>query len=102
MSGVGTSSYFLPPTTHPPLPPPHRYHGHTLPHLAQLRSQLAANNKNSNTRFVYFCGDSSLDNKHWFFDGFETKASQMHKAAFTADAVNGFEDVLDPPRMVKV
>jgi hypothetical protein len=25
----------------------------------------------------------------------------MHKAAFTADAVNGFEDVLDPPRMVK-
>ena len=36
------------------------------------------------------------------FDGFETKASQMHKAAFTADAVNGFEDVLDPPRLVKV
>jgi hypothetical protein len=34
--------------------------------------------------FVYLCGDSLLDIKYGFFNGFETKASQMHKVTPSA------------------
>ena len=40
---------------------------------------------------MFFAGDSSLDNKHWFFDGFEVKEAQMQNADFTAPALNGYE-----------
>lgn len=46
-------------------------------------------------------GDSSLDNKHWFFDGFRSKSGQMDDPEFTAEAVNGYEGALQPPRMVQ-
>ena len=38
------------------------YHGHRLDHLVRVRSKLLDQGCD---RFVYFCGDSSLDNKHW-------------------------------------
>ena len=90
---------------HGPLPlpltpalPPQTYHSHKLQHLQRVRAKLAAAGCE---RFVYLAGDSSLDNKHWFFEGFEEKKDQMHKEAFTADAVNGYEQALTPARMVQ-
>ncbi len=38
------------------------YHGHRVDHLAGLRSHLV---DSGCRRFVYLCGDSSLDNKAW-------------------------------------
>lgn len=75
------------------------YHGHTIPHLARARAALASQGCR---RFVYLCGDSSLDNKHWFFDGGCSKKRQMQDPGFTAPAVNGYEQVLErPARMVQ-
>jgi hypothetical protein len=55
------------------------YHGHRLEHLvaahARLR-QIAGCGE-----FIYLAGDSSLDNKHWFFAGHRAKADQMEGAA---------------------
>jgi len=51
-------------------------------------------------QLIYLAGDSSLDNKHWFFAGFTPKNQQMHASAFTESAVNGYESILNPPRMV--
>ena len=53
---------------------------------------------------IFLAGDSSLDNKHWFFkDGFKTKKEQItarKPPTFIAGAQNGFEHVLSPPVMV--
>lgn len=49
-------------------------------------------------------GDSSLDNKHWFFDASKMKEMQMQDPSFTAPAVNGYEAAFrgrGHPRMVK-
>jgi len=55
------------------------------------------------TQFVFLAGDSSLDNKHWFFSGFRTKAEQIMagECDFIGKAINGYERVLSPPFMVK-
>ena len=95
----------------PPLPPAAKspsldsgefyeeYHGHGLDHLAavhqHLRSTMGAEH------MVYLVGDSSLDNKHWFFDSSRLKRGQMENPAFTAPAVNGYAGILRPPRMVQ-
>jgi hypothetical protein len=61
----------------------------------------AALSKQGCDSFIYLCGDSSLDNKHWFFNSRKSKTSQMN-LGFTAPALNGYEDVLHTPsRMVK-
>jgi len=75
------------------------YHGHEVHHLQALRDGLRAA---GSSRFAYVAGDSSLDNKHWFFDPMREKADQLRgQASFVADALNGYEKVLSPPRMVK-
>lgn len=51
-------------------------------------------------QLIYLAGDSSLDNKHWFFAGYPRKSQQMFDGAFTEAAVNGYESFLNPPRMV--
>ena len=94
-----------------PLPPPTRslriksgtfyseYHSHKIKHLQTLKAALSKQGCDS---FIYLCGDSSLDNKHWFFNSQRSKTSQMNQSSFTAPAVNGYEDVLHTPaRMVK-
>lgn len=73
------------------------YHGHQPMHLATVRSLLA---RAGVERFVYFIGDSTLDNKHWFFAPSSYRA-QISQSAIAAKAVNGYEEALDPPRMVK-
>lgn len=79
------------------------YHGHQTRHLEQIHATL----RNAGcSNFVYLAGDSSLDNKHWFFDDDTPKERQltekaMGKCDFIGDAVNGYESVLNPPKMVK-
>ena len=72
------------------------YHGHRLEHLvaahARLR-QIAGCGE-----FIYLAGDSSLDNKHWFFAGHRAKADQMEAPLFTAPALNGYEMVFEEVR----
>lgn len=75
------------------------YHGHTVNHLETLHASLCAAGV---LQFIYFAGDSSLDNKHWFFNGSRPKKDQLLPSSeFVADATNGYEYVLQPPYMVK-
>eukprot|EP00730_Choanoeca_flexa_P008222 TRINITY_DN12463_c2_g2_i6.p1 TRINITY_DN12463_c2_g2~~TRINITY_DN12463_c2_g2_i6.p1 ORF type:complete len:271 (+),score=19.38 TRINITY_DN12463_c2_g2_i6:149-961(+) len=75
------------------------YHGHPLEDLKILVNHLRQINKS----LIYLAGDSSLDNKHWFFDPSESKHRQVAHdgCSFIAPAVNGYEGILQPPRMVK-
>jgi len=57
------------------------YAGHNVNDLKVVHDQLRA----SHPSIIFLAGDSSLDNKFWF----ETQA----------DATNGYEQILDPPRM---
>ena len=58
------------------------YHGHKPEHLARAYQLLRGL---GSERFIFLAGDSSLDNKAWFDD--------------TAEAVNGYEEVLYPASM---
>ena len=57
------------------------FYGHDVEHLALALSAL----RRRHDSVVFLAGDSSLDNKYWF--------------SSWADAVNGYETVLEPPRM---
>ena len=98
-SGINAASFYA------------EYHSHTATDLCRLRATLVAEHTTPNRStpsFVYFIGDSTLDNKHWLFDdAFATKedcfrvAVQRKQPSFVASACNGFETVLTPPYMVK-
>jgi len=62
------------------------YHGHLIPHLAEVVKGLRE--ESSSRSIMYLCGDSSLDNKYWLPE------------CDRRDAINGYEKLLDPPRMV--
>lgn len=57
------------------------YHGHDSDLLDIVHREL----RNTHDHVVFLAGDSSLDNKYWF-------AEQQ-------DALNGYEAILQPPRM---
>jgi hypothetical protein len=79
------------------------YHGHPISQLEALHASLVRLGEardGRRPRFAFLVGDSSLDNKHWFFGPSASKASQLHDGAFTAAATPGYADVLAPPRMV--
>lgn len=82
------------------------YHGHPLDQLDALHAALAPGADVT----VFLTGDSSLDNKHWFFSESSPKEEQLTQGAeaqgsdlpnFLAPAVNGYETLLKPSRMVK-
>ena len=74
------------------------YHSHQIADVVTLRQGLE---DAGCRRFIYLCGDSSLDNKHWVFSPYEEKRKQMLKSV-TAPATNGYEQLLkSPTRMVK-
>ena len=79
------------------------YHSHKIKHLIAIKQQLTKlNDKGKETTFIYLMGDSSLDNKHWFFDSNKSKSTQMKNDSFTAPACNGYENILvSPSRMVQ-
>lgn len=60
------------------------YHGHKIIHLKTLLNCLKYLNPQKN--YIYLAGDSSLDNKHWLTDNFQT-------------ATNSYEFILNPPQM---
>eukprot|EP00435_Cladocopium_sp_Y103_P026180 s913_g6.t1 len=70
------------------------YHGHQVEHLRQLVNGLRA--KNPRRSFVYLAGDSTLDNKHWLFQGGKSLPEEKSKSA----ALNGYEDLLEPALMM--
>ena len=74
-----------------------RYHGHSTSYLRQVLDSQRKAGKSC----IFLAGDSSLDNKHWFFDGNVSKTSQMTDDSFTARALNGYEKILKPARMVQ-
>lgn len=75
------------------------YHGHKVEHLQHVRTRLL---ESGTKRFVYLAGDSSLDNKHWFFKGWTEKRDQVKRPSdFVGAAINGYEHALEPPFMVK-
>mmetsp|Transcript_8262 Transcript_8262/g.10747 ORF Transcript_8262/g.10747 Transcript_8262/m.10747 type:complete len:300 (+) Transcript_8262:148-1047(+) len=74
------------------------YHGHRVEDLQDLHQSLTQ--QNPDAPCIFLMGDSSLDNKHWFFES-GNKRNQMHNKSFTSEAVNGYENVLRPPRMVQ-
>lgn len=69
------------------------YIGHPLDALASVHDILRANGK----RIVWLIGDSSLDNKHWLYS---SSLKPVTDRAF-APAVNGYEHILSPPKMVQ-
>ena len=69
------------------------YHGHKVRDLQWIHSEL----RRECGRFVFLCGDSSLDNKHWFFSkepGGAIPPREFSDDARTAPAINGYESVL--------
>jgi hypothetical protein len=67
------------------------FYGHDVDSLEAIYRALAPKR-----RFVvYLAGDSSLDNKYWFFEG-----DRERLARCLVPAVNGHQEVLDPPMMV--
>ncbi len=73
------------------------YHGHRVRDLEGVLALLPAE-----AQRVWLCGDSTLDNKHWFFSPNRPKAAQMSDPQFTAPALNGYERALRAPaRMVQ-
>jgi hypothetical protein len=78
------------------------YHGHQVQHLQVLHQALIDNCvHDEKPNFIFLAGDSSLDNKHWFFNESIAKKRQMKDPSFTAPCVNGYEQVLNPPRSVQ-
>jgi len=75
------------------------YHGHTIRDLTSLVDGLRSQDKTRS--FVYLAGDSTLDNKHWLFGRSGKNLQEEVKAGTAADAVNGYEHVLNPPYMIK-
>jgi len=72
------------------------YHGHRLEHLSQLVRSLRQQGVNE---LVWLAGDSTLDNKYWLYSG-EHPDLLPGATNYTAAAINGYEHVLVPPRMV--
>eukprot|EP00928_Gymnodinium_smaydae_P042206 TRINITY_DN2844_c0_g5_i1.p1 TRINITY_DN2844_c0_g5~~TRINITY_DN2844_c0_g5_i1.p1 ORF type:complete len:416 (-),score=29.15 TRINITY_DN2844_c0_g5_i1:256-1503(-) len=73
------------------------YHGHRPDHLFHLVRSLR---QQGFGELVWLAGDSTLDNKYWLFPGERLNLSSKH-SDYTAAAINGYERVLVPPRMVK-
>ena len=73
------------------------YYGHELEHLAQITPGL----RQRLPGVVWLAGDSSLDSKHWLFAGANKAQCDLAAASFAAPAIQGYEGVLDPPRMVQ-
>lgn len=70
------------------------YKGHPIEDLGVLYRHFCGK------RIVWLVGDSSLDNKHWLYEDSKL-VNDLTNPAYCAPAVNGYQDVLLPPRSVK-
>eukprot|EP00055_Hartaetosiga_balthica_P017395 m.116188 g.116188 ORF g.116188 m.116188 type:complete len:320 (+) comp9302_c0_seq8:256-1215(+) len=75
------------------------YHGHNVGLLGKVVRGLRQSTR------LFLVGDSSFDNKHWFFTDkpFYSKSETVRSGVgnFLAPALNGYEDILSPTIMVK-
>jgi len=82
------------------------YSGHDVHRLATVEQHLRRfhSSPGKEGSCIFLAGDSSLDNKHWLFPGFAqaswTLLNDKERGRFTGVALNGYERVLSPPRMV--
>jgi len=82
------------------------YSGHEVRRLATVEQHLRRihTSPEKEGSCLFLAGDSSLDNKHWLFPGFRqaswTLLNDQERGHFTGVALNGYERVLSPPRMV--
>jgi len=82
------------------------YSGHDVHRLATVEQHLrrAHTSPGNEGSCIFLAGDSTLDNKHWLFPGFHQTSGTLHndreRGHFTGRALNGYEHVLSPPRMV--
>lgn len=74
------------------------YHGQRIEDLHALISSLKGQGCGS---FVWLAGDSSLDNKHWLFNGEKDDPVMLYHDEVAAPALNGYENVLAPQRMMR-
>eukprot|EP00435_Cladocopium_sp_Y103_P014318 s968_g3.t1 len=74
------------------------YHGHDTRYLERLLDGLLLVHGES-TPVIFLAGDSSLDNKTWLFNQ-GAPADYWRPPSSHAPAVNGYQTLLDPPRMV--
>jgi hypothetical protein len=76
------------------------YSGHKVADLKNVFRNLKADGCEE---FIFYGGDSSLDNKYWVFSlasGKNDKES-IYVKNISAPATNGYEKFLTPPRMIK-
>lgn len=73
------------------------YKGHTIEHLRAVLRQLTQ----VTSRRLFLAGDSSLDNKHWLFQGQKLRHASLTNSRFTAPACAQYTGVLQPPRSVQ-
>lgn len=73
------------------------YHGHTPGNLERVYKHIRPQKQ----EIFWLAGDSSLDNKHWLFTRDKSHTSSYFDPSYTANAINGYETFLSPPRMVK-
>ena len=74
------------------------YHGHAPEHLDAAHAALLASKGGAEEEpgFIYFIGDSSLDNKHWLLPG-----TRKLRSRSISPACNGWEGVIAQGRMVE-
>ena len=87
------------------------YKGHPIKDLEAVHAHFCCKKEGEKETptTIFLTGDSSLDNKHWFFDPYREKDAQIKitgrggggPPSFVGAAVNGYEHILQPPRMVK-
>ncbi|CAK9023943.1 unnamed protein product [Durusdinium trenchii] len=73
------------------------YHGHDVRYLESLLDGLLLIHREAPV--IFLAGDSSLDNKTWLFNQ-GAPADHWRPSSAHAPAVNGYERLLQPPRMV--
>uniref|UniRef100_A0A0G4F414 Uncharacterized protein n=1 Tax=Chromera velia CCMP2878 TaxID=1169474 RepID=A0A0G4F414_9ALVE len=82
------------------------YHGHEVEFLEMLHDSMQQQSEKKvedARRCIFLVGDSSLDNKHWLLDTRRAPDDhqQLKSDSRSGPALNGFESILRPPRMVK-
>lgn len=73
--------------------------GHRIEDIEKVFQGLK---KSGCTSFIFYAGDSSLDNKNWLFgEQSKTNPAAYQLDEISAPAINGYENILKPARMIK-
>ena len=78
-----------------------QYHGHPIRLLREARDGLRKIHGEEESCCIYLAGDSTVDNKYWLGPQHARSIERDSGGRYTAEAANGYEKILTPPRMVK-